>query len=139
MALEGVEEITVTVTSADASRTKFYRMRIGGAVDAGEAEATEATETTDAAAACLRGAVAVGFSLVVYEGGSVEDIVGHITALYALDGGAYVSSVLGAPEFVNRQCAELYAEAIPAATALIVRSDGPATADPVPGVVVAES
>ncbi len=140
VALDDLDEITVTVTSADASRTKVYRVRIGGAADAGEAEAVE---TTDAATACLRGAVAVGFSLVVYEGGSIEDLVDcaqgrHITALYALDGGAYVSYILGAPEFVNRQFAELYAEAAPAATPLTVRSDGPATADPVPGVAVAE-
>ena len=140
VALDDLDEITVTVTSADASRTKVYRVRIGGAADAGEADATEATE---AATACLRGAVAVGSSPVVYEGGSIEDLVGcvqgrHITALYALDGGAYVSYILGAPEFVNRQFAELYAEAVPAATPLTVRSDGPATADPVPGVAVAE-
>ena len=137
VALDDLDEITVTVTSADASRTKVYRVRTGGAADAGEADATEA------ATACLRGAVAVGFSLVVYEGGSIEDLVDcaqgrHITALYALDGGAYVSYILGAPEFVNRQFAELYAAAVPAATPLTVRSDGPATADPVPGVAVAE-
>ena len=123
--LEGVEEITVTVTSADARRTKVYRVHIAGAVDAGEAE------TTEAAAACLRGAVAVGFSLVVNEGGNIEDLVGcaqdrHVTALYALDGGAFVSYVLGAPEFVNEDFRALFADGVPALTPLTVKSDGPA-------------
>ena len=44
----------------------------------------------------------MGFSLVVYGGGSVEDLVAcaegrNVTALYALDGGEYVSYILGAP------------------------------------------
>ena len=133
VALEGVEEITVTVTSADASRTKVYRVRIAGAVDAGEAEATE---TTEAAAACLSGAVTVGFSLVVYEGGNIEDLAGcaqdrHITALYALDGGAFVSYILGAPEFVNEDFRALFADGVPALTPLIAKSDGPATGTPI--------
>ena len=49
----------------------------------------------------------MGFSLVVYAGGSIEDLVAcaegrNVTALYALAGGEYVSYILGAPEFVNR-------------------------------------
>ena len=55
---------------------------------------------------CLRGALSEGFSLVVYEGGSVEELVScaesrHIVAFYALHDGAYVSYILGAPDFVN--------------------------------------
>ena len=64
VAIEDVSEITVTVTSADESRTKVYRVRFG---DAAEAE--------QPVVACLRGAVTVGFSLLVYEGGSVEELV----------------------------------------------------------------
>ena len=51
VALEGVEEITVTVTSADRSRERVYRVR------GGEAEA-------ESPAPCLRRAVVAGFSLV---------------------------------------------------------------------------
>ena len=59
---------------------------------------------------CLRVDIAVGFSLVVYAGGSIEDLVAcaegrNVTALYALAGGEYVSYILGAPEFVNRSFA----------------------------------
>ena len=48
----------------------------------------------------------MGFSLVVYEGGNVEDLVAcaesrNVTAIYTLDGGEYVSHILGAPDFVN--------------------------------------
>ena len=123
VALEGLGEIIVTVTSADGTRTRVYRVGFEEAAPAGPAPD------------CLRGAVAVGFSILIYEGGSVGDLVGcaasrHVTALYALEGGAYVSYILGAPEFVNRSFLELYAEGVPATTLVIARSDGPATADP---------
>ena len=72
---------------------------------------------------------------MVFEGGSLDDFVAcalsrHVTAAYALDGGQYVSYILGAPEFVNGRFVELYADGLPALTALVVRSAGPATADP---------
>ena len=127
MLLEGVSELTVTVTSADGSRERVYRVRLGEQAAAGE-------PTFD----CFRGAVAVGFSLVVYGGGSVEEVEAcaerrHITALYALEGGAFVSYILGAPEFVNRTFGEVYADGLPALTVLTARSEGPPTADPLPG------
>ena len=91
VALDGLEEVTVTVTSADTSRTKVYRVRLGQ-----EEAAGPALEEAAGPASCLRGAVNVGFSLVVYTGGSVEDLVAcaegrNVTALYALAGGEYVS------------------------------------------------
>lgn len=72
-------------------------------------------------------------SLVLYEGGSVGDLAAcagarDVTALYVLEGGDWVSHILGAPAFVNRPFAELCADGIPAVTALAVRSDGPSTA-----------
>ena len=86
---------------------------------------------------CLRGAVAVGFSLVVYAGGSIEDLVAcaegrNVTALYTLDSGEWVSyrAIVGAPELVNRSFAGLFAEGLAALTPLIARSDGPASPDP---------
>ncbi len=123
LALGGVEAITVTVTSADASRTRMYVVRFGGA--------SEEPST----AACLRGDVAVGFSLLVSEGGGVEELEDcaqerHITALYALDGGGYVPYILGAPDFVNRSFRELFTAGVPPVTPLIAKSEGPPTADP---------
>ena len=123
VALEDLGEITVTVTSADGSRTKTYRVRLGEEEAAGPV------------ASCLRGDVAVGFSLVVYAGGSIEDLVAcaegrNVAALYVLDGGEWVSYIVGAPEFVNRSFAGLFAEGLAALTPLIARSDGPASPDP---------
>ncbi len=115
-------EVTVTVTSPDGSRTKVYRVRLA---EAGPS------------ANCLRGAVAAGFSLVVFEGGSIEDLVScaqsrHVSALYTLHDGAYLSYILGAPDFVNRPFRELFAAGVPALSPLIARSDGPPSPDPTP-------
>ena len=126
IALSGVTEITVTVTSADGSRTKTYRV----AFAEGEQESTPEPWTH-----CLRGDIAVGFSLVVFEGGSVEELVScaesrDVAALYALHGGVYVSYILGAPELVNREFKELFAEGLPPVTPLTVKSGGPPSADP---------
>ena len=115
-ALRDLGEITVTVTSADGSRTKTYRVRLG---EAGPS------------ASCLRGAVAEGFSLVVSEGGSIENLVAcaegrGVTALYTLDGGEYVSFILGAPELVNEGFVALYADGIPALTPLNRKERGTA-------------
>ena len=120
VAVGGGAEITVTVTSADGSRTKTYRVRI---------------EETGPSATCLRGAVAEGFSLVVSEGGSIEDLVAcaegrAVTALYTLDGGEYVSYILGAPEPVNEEFVALYADGVPALTPLIAKSEGPPSPAP---------
>ena len=120
VALEGVGEITVTVTSEDGSRTRVYRVRL--------AEPAPAAD-------CLRGAVTVGFSLLVSAGGSVEDVVAcaesrHVTALYTLHEGVYVSYILVAPDFANRTFRELFPDGVPALTPLIARSEGPPSAAP---------
>ena len=79
-------------------------------------------------AACLRGEIVEGFNLVLYEGGSVDDLdacaegVG-LAALYVLDDGVWVSYILGAPEFVNRSFRELFADGLPVATPLVGKSD----------------
>ncbi len=140
VALEDLTEITVTVTSADGSRKKAYRVRLSPEEAAGPAPEEAAGPAPD----CLRGAVAVGFSLVVYEGGNIEDLEAcaegrNVTALYTLEGGEFVSYILGAPGFVNEDFRALFADGVPALTPLTVKSDGPATAAPVPAVVVAES
>ena len=121
-------EITITVTSPDGSRERVYRLLLGPEEAAGPAPER------------LRGAVAVGFSLVVHEGSGVDAIEAcaqtrNVTALYTLDDGEYVSYIVGAPELVNRSFAGLFAGGVPALTPLIARSDGPATAAPVASVV----
>ncbi len=115
VALEGIDAITVTVTSADGSRTRVYRVR---------------PSTT-----CLRGDIAEGFSLVVYEGGPVEELVAcaesrDVVVLYALHEGVYIPYILGAPDFVNAGFTELYADGVPALTPLIAGSNGPPSEDP---------
>ena len=66
VALQDLGEITVTVTSQDGSRTKTYRVRF---------PETAWDPARDPWPHCLRGAVSEGFSLVVYEGGGVEELV----------------------------------------------------------------
>ena len=115
-------EITITVTSADGSRERVYRLFLGD-------------EESGPSASCLRGAVNVGFSLVVSEGGSVEDLVScaerrHVTALYALHEGEYEPYIIGAPDFVNARFRALFPEGVPALLPLVAHSDGPATPAP---------
>ena len=136
VALEDLGEITVTLTSEDGSRERVYRVRLGEEEAAGPAPEEAAGPAPD----CLRGAVSVGFSLVVYEGGSVGDLVAcaegrNVTAFYALGGGEYLSYILGAPEFVNQSFAALFADGVPTLTPLTVKSGGPATAAPVASAV----
>ena len=126
VALAGLAEITVTVTSADGSRKKVYRVRFP---EAGWDPARDPWPH------CLRGAVSEGFSLAVYEGGSVEELVScadsrGIVAFYALHDGAYVSYILGAPDFVNAGFLELFPDGLPPVTPLVAGSNGPPSADP---------
>ena len=127
VALADLGEITVTVTSADGSREKVYRVSF---------PEVAWDPARDPWPHCLRGDIAVGFSLVVYEGGSVEDLDAcarsrNVTALYTLDGGEWVSYILGVPEFANDRFSELYAGGVLALTPLIVKSEGPETAAPI--------
>ena len=124
VALQDLSEISVTVSSADGSRTKTYRVRLGE---------TEQESVPEPWPRCIRGDIAVGFSLVVYEGGSVEELEAcarnlHVTAVYVNDSGQYLSYILGAPEFVNRSFIELFPDGLPPATPLSVASDGPPSA-----------
>ncbi|MYH41531.1 MAG: tandem-95 repeat protein, partial [Chloroflexi bacterium] len=112
-------EITVTVTSPDGSRVRVYTVALAGGAPP---------------ASCLSGDVSVGFSLLIYEGGSLEELEScaesrHVNALYALDGGEFVPYVLGAPGIVNSAFSALYADGVPGLTPLTARSEGPASAD----------
>ena len=126
VALQDLGEITVTVTSQDGSRKKTYRVQF---------PEVAWDPARDPWPHCLRGAVAVGFSLVVYEGGSVDELVScaesrGIVALYALHEGVYVSHILGAPDFVNAGFVELFPDGLPSITPLVAASNGPPSADP---------
>ena len=126
VALEDLGEITVTVTSADDSRTRVYRVQF---------PETAWDPASDPWPHCLRGAVSEGFSLVVFEGGSVAELVScaetrDIVTLYMLHEGVFVSYILGAPDFVNAGFVELFPDGLPPITPLIVGSNGPPSADP---------
>ena len=126
--LDDGAEITVTVTSADGSREKTYRVALGGAAE-------------EPWPHCLRGDIAVGFTLVVYEGGALNELAScaesrHVVALYALHESVYVSYILGAPDFVNAGFRELYRDGVPAFTPLVAGSNGPPSEDPVPAGAV---
>ena len=129
VALQDLGEITVTVTSADGNRRRVYRVRF---------EETEREAPSYPTSRCFRGDVVEGFSLLIYEGGSLEDLVvcavsRYVVALYVLDNGVYVPYILGAPDFVNRSFRELYADGLPPMTSLVAASNGPPSADTVVG------
>ena len=117
MAIADGVEVTVTVTSTRREpRSASTACRIALAP----------------APPCLRGAVDAGVSLLTYAGGSVEELVScaegrRVRALYATQGGAFVSYILGAPDFVNREFRELYADGVPVNTPLLATSEGPAS------------
>ena len=126
VALQDLGEITVAVTSQDGSRKKTYRVQF---------PETAWDPARDPWPHCLRGGVAVGFSLVVYEGGSIEELVGcaesrGIVAFYVLHEGVYVSYILGAPDFVNAGFVELFPDGLPSITPLVAASNGPPSPDP---------
>ena len=121
VAVEAGSEITVTVTSADGNRTRVYRVRFGGP----EHEAPSGPTSH-----CFRGDVVEGFSLLIYEGGSLENLVvcaasRYVVALYVLDHGVYVPYIVGAPDFVNGSFHELYPDGVLPLTPLVAGSDGP--------------
>ena len=120
LALGGVEAITVTVTSADGSRTKVYRVRLGGRVRPGADPRRPACAAPSASASASSSprAAASRSSLTCAQSR-------HVTALYVLHEGDYVSYILGAPDFVNSAFRELFADGVPALTPLIARSEGP--------------
>ncbi len=112
--LATADAITVTVTSADGSRERVYRVALERASEEPRPH-------------CLRGDLAEGFSLAVFEGGTVEELAAcaesrDVAALYVLHEGAYVSFFPGAPDFINERFRELYAGGVPPLTPLIAGS-----------------
>ena len=89
-----------------------------------------ASAVTGPWAACLQGEVGEGFNLVLYEGGSVDELdacaeEAGLAALYVLDDGTWLSYILGAPEFVNQAFHELFTDGLPVATPLVGKRDEP--------------
>ena len=126
VAIEDGAEIVVAVTSVDGSRNKAYRVQIRDPVQVVMRE--DSLE-------CLRSDITAGISLVVHQGGGVSELEAcaqrrHVTAVYTLREGAFVSYIVGAREFVNRPFVELYADGIPSPTPLLTASDGPPTDGP---------
>ena len=74
------------------------------------------------------GAIGAGYSLVVYRGGTVDELGAcaeglGATALYVLRDGEWVGYLPGAPEFVNGAFRELFAGGVPPLTPLLVGAD----------------
>ena len=110
VALEQGAELTVTVSSADGSRRRVYRVVI------------EVPQ-------CLDG-LGGEFGIVTFAGGSIADLEAcarslSVTALYAADGERYVSYILDAPAFVNQAFSALFPDGLPAAAELLARSEPP--------------
>ena len=114
VALEQGAELTVTVSSADGSRERVYRVDI------------EVPQ-------CLDG-LGDEFGIVTFAGGSIAELEEcarslSVTALYAADGAAdgerYVSYILGAPTLVNQAFSALFPDGLPAGTELLARSEPP--------------
>ena len=103
-------EITITVTSADGSRERAYRVDI------------EVPQ-------CLDG-LGDEFGIVTFAGGSIAELEEcarslSVTALYAADGERYVSYILGAPALVNQAFSALFPDGLPAGAELLARSEPP--------------
>ncbi len=130
--LEEVATVTFTYTLRAPAAVGTYTFE-GIIEDSGrEAEAvdgvSEITVRHEPWPHCLRGDIAAGFSLVVYEGGAMEELDAcavsrAVTVLYTLHEGAYVAYVPGAPAFVNAPFAALFPEGVPAFTALVAAGD----------------
>ena len=110
VALEQGAELTVTVSSADGSRRRVYRVVI------------EVPQ-------CLDG-LGGEFGIVTFAGGSIADLEAcarslSVTALYAADGERYVSYILDAPALVNEAFSALFPDGLPAAAELLSRSEPP--------------
>ena len=123
----GVFSVTATIhVTDDADAEPDEDISIGASfVRRGEPLGTsEIVVAASDAPNCPRGSILarfILFVLVVYEweGGSVEELVAcaesrDIVALYALHEGEYVPYILGAPESMNREFKELFADGLPA-------------------------
>ena len=126
-AVEDGTEITVTVTSEDGSRTRVYRVRIGGAA---EESVEEEAGVREPSADCLRGLTPVTFSLVIYEGGSVDELAAcargqSVSALYTHSEGRWIAFTLDAPAFVNVEFRAFFPDGLAPITPIVAKREPP--------------
>ncbi len=137
-----VEIEGVTLLCAETTEFSPFAIGIGAATESEEEEA-ETVETVDeaesdeqpktvvlveTAADCLRGALHRGFSLVLFGGGSAEQLSAclqrrGVEAAWTLEGGRYRAFGPLAPELVNRAFTGQFADTVPAMTPLWVAAD----------------
>ena len=110
--LDGVDQIQVTVTSADGSRSRVYRIEF---------------DHTN----CYTGLTEAALSTVTSTGGSVTQLRNcarhdNLDAVYHHDGASWVVLGLteGFPDFINGYFLERFRDGIPAGTSLLVRRAG---------------
>ncbi len=111
VALDGIEALTVTVTSQDGSRSREYRVAFERA-------------------ACFGGAGGLGderLSTLEFAGGSLEELeacaLEHgLSALYHFDGDSWRGLFFNAPDFLSRPFREFFAGGVPPETSLTGRS-----------------
>ena len=119
VALGAETEITIAVTSGDGSRTKNYRIRVEKPP-------------------CLTGLSAERLSEVTFVGGSLDELLAcarsfGLDALHHYSDG-WVGFFLEAPEFLNQDFRNRFAEGLPAGEPLIAnREPQPVTTSSVPG------
>ena len=112
--------------SARIAEARSYRVEAG--------RDTAAVLPAPGASACLLGEVTARLSLVIYGGGSVEELVScarsmEVTALYALVDGVWVPYIVGAPEFVNRPFGEIFEWTLAPLTPLLAQTGEPPDED----------
>ena len=121
----GVSSVTATVHVTDDADTEPDEDISIGASFARRGEPLGANEIVIAASdapVCLCGNIHAGFILDVYEGwSSVEELVAcaesrDTVALLAPHKDEYVPYIFGAPDFINREFMELFADGLPATT-----------------------
>ncbi len=101
------QQITVRVSSADASRSQLYRVRIQH---------------------CLTGLTAERLSTVRYAGGSVDELLACARslgsdALYHQREGVWVAWFLDGPELINRYFRQRFNEGLPAGLQLVAKRE----------------
>ena len=107
VAIVDAGQFSITVTSADASRSSVYRVQIQR---------------------CLSGLTQDRLSTVHYAGGSVDQLVGCARslgseALYHQREGVWVGWFLAGPELINRYFRRRFSEGLPAGLQLVAKLD----------------
>ena len=129
VALDGTA-VTVTVTSPDGSRTRVYRVQFEPADVAPASVADDPWET------CLRGMTEGRFSLVAYEGGTIDDLRScasqfELLAIWSDPDRVWVPIIFGAPDYVNARFVKLFPVAIPPVTPFVAQRNLPWPPPPV--------